>query len=173
MKPFLHHMQLKINIMPMSMDQLFKALPRDLQWEILAEYVGTHVVRKGRLIRKFEFDYRHEMIKYLIFRIVKCNIFVFNWNYDATSLVQMSDGSQLMFCESPINGEMGYVFRKRVVERKNQESWKKELWITKTYTVEYTPMNDSVILPPFEKHSYPSYEDTKKKKEARHPALKR
>lgn len=66
------------------------------------------------------------MIKYLVFRIVKCNIFVFKWNYDATNLVQMSDGSQLMFCESPIDGEMGYVFRKRVVERKNQESWKKE-----------------------------------------------
>ena len=157
----------------MNMDQLFKALPRDLQWEILTEFVGSHAVRKGKLIKKIEFDYRHEMIKCLIFRIVKCNIFVFKWNYDATNLVQMSDGSQLMFCESPINGEMGYVFRKRVVERKKQESWKKETWITKTYTIEYTPMNDSVVLPPFEKHSYPSYEDTNKKKEARHLAQSR
>ena len=157
----------------MSMDQLFKALPRDLQWEILSEFVGTHSVRKGKLMKKLGFDYRHQMVEYLVVRIATCNIFVFKWNYDATTLVQMRDGSQLMFCENPVNGEMGYTFRKRVVERKKQESWKKELWITKTYTVEYTPMNDSVILPPFETHSYPSYEDTKKKKEARYPALKR
>ena len=34
------------------MDELFKALPRDLQWEILSEFVGTHVVRNGKLMRK-------------------------------------------------------------------------------------------------------------------------
>jgi hypothetical protein len=34
------------------MDNLFKALPRDLQWEILADFVGTHTVRNGKLIRK-------------------------------------------------------------------------------------------------------------------------
>ena len=170
---FLNQLQLKINTMPMSMDQLFKGLPRDLQWEILSEFVGSHSVRKGKLIKKLGVDYRREMVQYLVFRIMKCNIFVFKWNYDATTLVQMSDGSQLMFCECPINGEMGYVFRKRVVERKDQESWKKEVWITKPWIVEYTPMNVSVVLPPFEKHSYPSYPDTKKKKEARHPALKR
>ena len=36
----------------MNMDKLFKALPRDLQWEILSEFVGTHVVRNGKLMRK-------------------------------------------------------------------------------------------------------------------------
>ena len=34
------------------MDNLFKALPRDLQGEILTEFVGTHVVRNGKLMRK-------------------------------------------------------------------------------------------------------------------------
>jgi hypothetical protein len=34
------------------MDQLFKALPRDLQWEILVDFVGTHTVRNGKLMRK-------------------------------------------------------------------------------------------------------------------------
>ena len=34
------------------MDQLFKKLPRDLQWEILETFVGTHVVRNGKLMRK-------------------------------------------------------------------------------------------------------------------------
>jgi hypothetical protein len=34
------------------MDNLFKSLPRDLQWEVLTEFVGTHVVRGGKLMRK-------------------------------------------------------------------------------------------------------------------------
>jgi hypothetical protein len=34
------------------MDQLFIKLPRDLQWEILETFVGTHVVRNGKLMRK-------------------------------------------------------------------------------------------------------------------------
>ena len=37
------------------MDSLFKALPRDLQWEILENFVGTHIVRNGRLRRKLIF----------------------------------------------------------------------------------------------------------------------
>ena len=36
----------------MEMEQLLKALPRDLQWHILAEFVGSHAVRKGRLMKK-------------------------------------------------------------------------------------------------------------------------
>ena len=36
------------------MDNLFKALPRDLQWEILSEFVGTHAVRNGKLMRKLD-----------------------------------------------------------------------------------------------------------------------
>ena len=148
----------------MNMDQLFKALPKDLQWEILTEYIGTYVVRKGKLIRKIEFDNRHEVMQYFVCRIMKCNIWLYKADFHAVSYVQMRDGSQMMFCEDPVNGEMGYTFRKRV---KRQYSYEPKCW-----TREYTPMNDSVILPSFEKHSYPSYEDTKKKKEARHPALK-
>jgi hypothetical protein len=34
------------------MENLFRALPRDLQWEVLTEFVGTHVVRRGKLMRK-------------------------------------------------------------------------------------------------------------------------
>lgn len=34
------------------MDNMFKALPQALQWEVLIEFVGTHVVRGGKLMRK-------------------------------------------------------------------------------------------------------------------------
>jgi hypothetical protein len=38
------------------MDQLFKALPRDLQWEVLVEFVGTHIVHSGKLMRKLAYN---------------------------------------------------------------------------------------------------------------------
>jgi hypothetical protein len=43
------------------MDQLFKALPRDLQWEILSVFVGTHVVRNGKLMRKMTGEIQKEL----------------------------------------------------------------------------------------------------------------
>lgn len=149
----------------MNIDQLFKALPRDLQWDILSEYVGTHSVRKGKLMTKMVFDDRDKIVK-AIPRIFKCGIWLYKTNYNTITDVQMWDGSQLMFCQNPVSGEMGYTFRKRVTRTHSS--------MPKCWRTEYVPMNDSVILPPFEKHSYPSYEDTKKKKEARYPgALKR
>lgn len=84
------------------MDQLFKALPRDLQWHILVYFVGSHSVRKGKLMKKLEFGSKHKLVQHMAKR------------------------------------------------------WRMEFIL-----------NDSVILPPFEKHSYSSYEYTDKKKEAR------
>ncbi len=40
----------------MTMDQLFKALPRDLQWEVLVDFVGTHAVHGGKLMRKIAYN---------------------------------------------------------------------------------------------------------------------
>lgn len=39
------------------MDQLFMALPCDLQWEVLSKFVGSHAVRNGRLKRKLVLGY--------------------------------------------------------------------------------------------------------------------
>jgi hypothetical protein len=38
------------------MDKLFKSLPTELQWEIMEKFVGTHVVRNGKLRRKLRHD---------------------------------------------------------------------------------------------------------------------
>ena len=43
------------------MDNLFKALPSDLQWEILQDFVGTHVVRNGKLMRKMTGNIQGEL----------------------------------------------------------------------------------------------------------------
>lgn len=147
----------------MNMWQLFKHLPRDLRWEVLSEFVGSHAVRKGKLIKKMVFDARHQLIQDLP-RINRCYIWLYIQNFNATDDVQLRSGSQLMFCDNPKTGEMGYLFRKRNVRTHSREP--------KSYGHLYTPMNNSVTLPPFEKHSYPSYEDTDKKKEKRRPAPK-
>lgn len=139
----------------MNMWQLFMALPRDLQWEILSVFVGSHRVRKGKLIKRIVFDDRHQMIKDLP-RIQRSYIGLYIRNFDAKTDVQLWSGSQLMFCENPNTGKMGYLFRKRKIRTHSREE--------KRYEHEYTPMDDSVILPPHEKHSYPSYEYTDKKR---------
>ena len=142
----------------MNMWQLFKNLPRDLQWEVLTEFVGSHAVRKGKLIKKIVFDDRHQMIKELP-RINRCYIWLYIRNFNATDDVQLRSGSQLMFCEDPKSGEMGYLFRKRKIRTHSREELR--------YELKYTPMNDSVTLPPFVKHFYPSFPDTEKKKRSR------
>ena len=138
----------------MNMWQLFKNLPRDLQWEVLTEFLGSHAVRKGKLIKRLVFDNRHQMIQKLP-RINRCYIWLYIRNFNATDDVQLC-GSQLMFCQDPKSGEMGYLFRKRKTRTHSREELR--------YALQYTPLNDSVVLPPFVKHSYPSFPDTEKKK---------
>ena len=147
----------------MNMWQLFKHLPRDLRWEVLSEFVGSHAVRKGKLIRKMVVDDRHQLIQDIP-RINRCYIWYYIRNFNATDDGQLRSGSQLMFCDNPKTGEMGFLFRKRIPRTHSREE--------KRYGHIYTPMNDSVTLPPFEKHSYPSYEDTDKKKSNRRPRQK-
>jgi hypothetical protein len=142
----------------MNMDQLFRALPRDLQWEVLSEFVGSHTVRKGKLIRKLVFGDRHQMIQDIP-RIHKCYIHLYSFRYNAKADVRLWSGSQLMFCDNQKTGEIGYMFRKRNIRSYSGED--------RSYDQHYTPMNNSVALSPFVKHSYPSYPDTKKKKALR------
>ena len=139
----------------MNMWQLFKNLPRDLQWEVLSEFVGSHSVRKGKLIKKIVFDARHTAVQNVQL-IHECYIWMYANNFKAKSIVYMGEGSQLMFCEDPKSGVARILFRKR-----NKRTHSRE---PKTYMMQYTPLNDSIVLPPFEKHSYPSYEYTDKKK---------
>ena len=141
----------------MSMDQLFLTLPRDLQWEVLSKFVGSHAVRKGKLMRKL--DNQFQQLLQDIPRIQKCYIEQYIVAFNTKSFVQLPNGSQLMFCECPYTGYMGYKFR-QVLKREC-------LWMPKAYGLQYTSLTYSAPLPPFEKHSYPSYEDTEKKKALR------
>jgi hypothetical protein len=147
----------------MNMWQLFKNLPRDLRWEVLSEFVGSHAVRKGKLIKKLVFGDRHQMIQDIP-RVHKCYIHLYTYRYNAKTNVQLWGGSQLMFCDNPKTGEKGYMFRKRNIRRYSGED--------RSYEEIYTPLNDSTTLSPFEKHFYPSFPDTDKKKKSRRPTPK-
>jgi hypothetical protein len=141
------------------MDKLFKNLPRDLQWEVLAVFVGSHSVRKGKLIQKLVSGIKFQRIQEMR-RIQKCYIGQYIQDFNTMSFVQFSNGSQLMFCECPYTGQLGYKFR-QVIKRECS-------WMPKAYGLQYTPLTYSAPLPPFEKHTYPSYDDTDKKKALRY-----
>jgi len=141
------------------MDSLFNALPRDLQWEVLTVFVGSHAVRKGQLFKKINpLDSKYQLIRDMA-RIEKCYIGQYIVAFNTKSFVQLANGSQLMFCECPYTGYMGYKFR-QVLKRECS-------WMPKAYGLQYTSLTYSDPLPPFEKHSYPSFPDTDKKKAIR------
>ena len=150
----------------MNLDKLFKALPRDLQWEILTEFVGTHVVRNGKLMRKLP-----SMTKTLKHHIFHTNP-KFPWHYSKygtittnfvtpcflseafaiLSYVQMTDdGYRIMYCT---NRNQSYIiFRTATKQVDDREIWDDERFL----------IDDSVVLPTFVKHDYPSYPFTNKK----------
>ena len=142
----------------MNMDQLFLSLPSDLQWEVLTQFAGTHAVRKGKLIKRIVFDARHQMIQDMPRICPSVSVEYDIYYFYAISVVKMSNGRYLALGESPVDEALSYGFR-RILRYD-------ELWHNEGY-LKHIPLDDSVVLPPFEKHSYPSYEDTDKKKRNR------
>ena len=139
----------------MNISQLFDALPCDLQWEILSVFVGSHSVRNGVLIQKLVRDKRFDMLENLS-HIRICNIHTYTMNWNAKSIVNMRDGSQLMYCESSFSGKSGVLFRK-IRPSNYPGSW--------SWAVTFTPLAvQDVILTPYVKHSFHSYPHTNKKK---------
>ena len=163
----------------MSMDQLFKALPRDLQWEILSEFVGSHAVRNGKLVRKLVQNQtlkhqtlKHQTLKHHIFHISP----KYPWYYskygtisvppeipcflsecvNIVSQVTLSDdGCQIMYCESTVNKKRSYI----IFRTANKFVDGRIIWDDERFLID-----DSVVLEPFIKHVYTSYEHTDKKR---------
>ena len=154
----------------MNMDKLFIALPRDLQWEILSEFVGTHVVRNGKLMRKLIRSTSILTLKNVITHINP----KLPWYYSKygtisvppvtpcflsetvriVSYVILSSGGRLMYCEGTVKRNMSYiVYRTATKIVDGREIWDDERFL----------IDDSVIREPFVKHHYPSYPFTNKK----------
>jgi len=155
--------------MNINLYKLFKALPRDLQWEILETFIGTHVVRNGKLMRKLTTT-PYKTLKNVIAHINP----KMPWFYSKygtisvppvtpcflsetvriVSYVILSSGGRLMYCEGTVKRNMSYiVYRTATKIVDDREIWDDERFI----------IDDSVILEPFEKHDYPSYPYTNKK----------
>ena len=141
--------------------QLFKTLQRNLRWLLLIEFITTHSARNGKLIKKLVVDERHQML--LNMPRIRQDIGI---EYDTSFLwaetaAIMSNNRYLAFGESCGSGRLAHGFRKIVPgDDDDNRPWY-------GVNMEITYMDDSVLLPPFEKHSYPSYEYTDKKKKAR------
>lgn len=142
------------------MEQLFKALPRDLQWEILSEFVGTHVVRNGKLIRKITGE--HQVLS--INNALPMNLWLkdrrFHLMYKTgkNSSCTLGDLRVLTILMPVLNNLDRAVY---LCEDRSGEL----IYIYNTPTSRFEiPLDASNSLPPFIKHTYPSYPYTDKKK---------
>jgi hypothetical protein len=152
------------------MNQLFAKLPRDLQWEILVDFVGTHVVRNGKLIRKIVFAIRDEVtlrhlgrdvflpvvnptrIRQNLPWLYKPRVGERNYGDTGPFYVVFRGDKPVKFCVDARTEETIYCYRKI---RDGLALWE----------VQFTSdAAETLPLPPFEKHSYPSYPYTAKKK---------
>jgi len=145
----------------MNLDELFKALPTDLQWEILETFIGTHVVRNGKLMRKMTSDIQEELaikmgvdlgdiwIKQLPLYI-PLGIWIKKGNnirYNSNVVLRRDPKMDIYLWESWDTGEITYFYH-----RYN--------YCSDSYR--YTLKNGPILLP-FIKHNYPSYPFTNKK----------
>jgi len=142
----------------MNMDQLFRALPRDLQWEVLTEFTGTHTVRKGQLRRKMVLDdAKHKMVQ----DMPRIQTIVSPVGYSYTqeiTYVKLSGGREISCYQSPNGKDTYYMFVSNRPYDPNRS------YHCGKFITSFLPPENSVDLPPFVKHSYPSYEHTDKKK---------
>lgn len=150
----------------MNMYQLFMALCRDIQWKILSEFVGSHTVRNGKLIKKIVFDERHQILQKIpLIRMPKNQCPPEVADMFPNSYVEFSNGTQLFFTTHSDYGIglQGYLFISNTIRSDIPESMKvrKEYWVSQPRRWDK--------LDPFEKHTYPSYPDTGKKKKNRSP----
>ena len=142
----------------MNMDQLFKQLPRDLQWEILETFVGTHIVRNGKLMRKMTGHIHNQFANeqsgggiwikqqptYLpLGTWVAYDGICFNTNV----ILSMNPKMNIYLWENLYNREITYCYHRYA-------------YLSPSY--KYV-LDDTIILSAYKKNVYPSYPFTDKK----------
>uniref|UniRef100_A0A6C0HI91 Uncharacterized protein n=1 Tax=viral metagenome TaxID=1070528 RepID=A0A6C0HI91_9ZZZZ len=166
-------------------DQVFRALPQALQWEILVQFVGGFVVRNNRLRRIMSGELQEKIMEHnfslnwlslrrlwlkplvefptpnrLFMSALNRGNNVLNFRCDGQPWTDTGDPDRLLiissaefsrkeyfvtlFSDGGYNGRLSYGYRF-------------------SYRWYITEMDDSITLPPFEKHVYPSYPYTNKK----------
>lgn len=150
------------------MDNLFKALPDELQIHILCIYVGTHVMRNGKLRRRFDGKIQEKLLSSKIYdqnyrlylredilydeRIISFFKGIPPCCYETYKIVSITIFSYRynyrVLVEHRITGELVVWYKF------NQMQWN------------YSILDDSIVLCPFVKNKYLSWRTTDKKKES-------
>lgn len=152
--------------MGLSMDLLFKNLPTELQWEILTEFVGTHVVRYNKLRRRMDGEIQNQL-----FECTRNSYFFGNSKcYLKQKACYFGDGNMPWYWQTQLNQSVFTVTQVSLGTTGNVFALVKNIhtgdlsysysWSRKWYTC---PIDDSVTLLPYVKHHYPSYPYTNKK----------
>jgi hypothetical protein len=135
----------------MNMYQLFKTLQRNLRWLLLIEFITTHSARNGKLIKKIVFDDRHQVLLDMPLIRQKIGIEYDTSFFWAETAVIMSDDRYLAYGEGSGSGRLAHGFRKIVPGDDDDNA----TWYGLNMEIAY--MDDSVVIPPYEKHSYDRY----------------
>jgi hypothetical protein len=136
-------------------EQLLKKLPTDVIWKILSDYLGTHYIESGKLIRKLSRTIDLSKISLPIVRgkYNYRNYFIVSDNFAWESMVIINKNIRLYFCEDPSNGHICYIYDTLRTTDYSIEKYK----IT-------TMIDNSINLPSFTKNQYLPLDDTKKRK---------
>jgi hypothetical protein len=140
-----------------KMDQLFMALPRDLQWEVLTEFAGTHTVRNGKLLRKLVVGNGHQLIKEMsrIQQIANRNLN----GMHTRAYVKLKCFRTIAFAQDSQGVCINYNYFKPYGSHGYYNYGRPQF----PGCAAYTPKNLDT-LPPYVKNVYPSYPHTNKKK---------
>ena len=162
------------------MDQVFMGLPKVLQWEILTDYVGGFAVRFNRLKRFMTGDVQKRIMRhnFELHDISSCNLWVKHTLHSPVPLrleylanravfVEFQEGENKAIAITEFSRRETFLVLFKALKTDKLTygyySWGREWYIT--------PVMDTIELPPFVKHSYPSYPHTNRK--LGRPALKR
>ena len=150
------------------MNQLFRNLPTELQWEILAEFVGTHVVRYNKLKRRMDGHIQNRLIE-----LTKNSRFVdYNRLYLKHFACYYGDGNVQWYWTNPLNPSVFSVTQVSLGIKGNTIALMKNIrsgelsygfYSSSSRQWNMSPINNSVTLSPYVKHHYPSYPHTNKK----------
>ena len=171
-----------------QLDQVFKMLPLVLQWDILVELVGGYVVRYNRLRRLMSGDLQKKIMKHNFKLIIDKYVvraplthglwakplvkypvpvslltLALNRRKCFRSNGQQYDGEHehLQPVASIVFGlgeDVVVLFKTPITDQLSHGVFN---WTTQSWRI--TEVDDSIVLPPFEKHVYPSYPYTNKK----------
>ena len=153
----------KLKVETLAEEKLFKALPRDLQWEILSEYLGTHVVRNGKLMRRMTGAIQSRLLDSMPQMMLGRRPQQLNLKSVPMQLRNRNEWFK-SFDTPRMQGVLGFRTLSVVEDHNGNPSYEYTSHIDGQDPVEIsTPIVNSTALEPYVRHNYPSYPFTDRK----------